>query len=301
VARRKKTKRISFKLRTSPKRKKLRWPLPPLTSILKVLAVVCICAAVVAALYFVEKYVRSTTPIKTGPLVLEDVPGWVTAELRTKIFAAAGYKNIELDEKAARLVAENLASVGWLDNVKVQTTHDNILISGQWRKPLALIKSGYNKFYVDAERVVLDFVPMPNLPLVHITGVTVTKIPNVGKVIEKQDIAAAVTILSAMAQMDKSVTPDRPLLDEVDRIDLSNFDGLHNNRQPHIILYAKDNTEIIWGAEFGCWQKYLEATDEEKLAKLYSYYKEYGSLLGGAKYINLRDPQNTVHLPVDKY
>ncbi|GAI43037.1 unnamed protein product, partial [marine sediment metagenome] len=49
------------------------------------------------------------------------------------------------------------------------------------------------------------------------------------------------------------------------------------------------------------WQKYLEATDEEKLAKLYGYYKEYGSLLNAVKYINLRNPQETVPRPIDKY
>jgi len=66
-------------------------------------------------------------------------------------------------------------------------------------------------------------------------------------------------------------------------------------------LYAKDNTEIIWGAEVGKWQRYLESTDEQKLANLYSYYKEYGTLLNSAKYINLRDPQDNIPLPIDKY
>jgi len=298
-----KTRRISFKYGTSQKkkRKKLGLRLPSLTSILKVLTVVCVFAAVGAAFYFAEKYVGSTTPIETGPLVLQDVPEWVSAELKTKILAEAGYKNLELNEKAAQLVAESLASVGWLDKVKVQTTHESIIIKGQWRKPLALVKSGLNKFYVDAELVVLDFVPMPNLPIVQIKGVSVTKTPAVGQVLESQDIAAAVTVLAALSQMDKSVTPDRPLLEEIDSIDISNFNGRQNRHRPHIVLYAKDNTEIIWGAEFGTWQKHLEATDEEKLSKLYSYYKEYGSLLGGAKYINLRDPQNNVPLPIDKY
>jgi hypothetical protein len=142
---------------------------------------------------------------------------------------------------------------------------------------------------------------MTSLPIVQIKGVSVTRMPNVGRVIENQDIASAVKVLAAFAQMDKSVTPDKPLLGEIESIDVSNFDGRQDRRQPHIILYTKDNTEIIWGAEFGTWQKHLEATDEEKLSKLYSYYKEHGSLLGGAKYINLRDPQNNVPLPIDKY
>ncbi len=269
--------------------------------LLKVLTIVCVFAAVGAGLYFAEKYVTSTKLVETGPLVLEDVPEWVTPELKTKIFAAAGYKYLDLNEKAAQLVAENLASVGWLDAVIVQTTHDSIHIKGRWRKPLALVKSGFNKFYIDSEHIVLDFVPMPNLPIVQVKGVSVTTTPAVGTFFEKEDLAAAITILAALAKMDKSVTPDKPLLYEIDSIDVSNFNGRKNNRQSHIILYTKDSTEIIWGAEFGTWQQHLEATDEEKLAKLYGYYKEYSTLSGGAKYINLRDPQNNVPLPIDKY
>jgi hypothetical protein len=301
AGRKNKIKRISFKRGSTQRSKKTRWSLPSLMTILIVFVVVCLCAAAGAAFYFMEKYVKSAKSPGSGPLVLEGAPEWANSELKAKILATAGYEYIELDENASRLVAENLISVGWLDDIKVQTAYDGVTIEGRWRKPLALIKYGFNKFYVDAERMVLDFVPMLNLPIVNITGVTITKVPHVGRVIENQDITAAVTILSAMTQMDMSVTPDAPLLAEIDRIDLSNFDGHHNNRQPHIILYAKDNTEIIWGAEFGSWHKFLEATDEEKLSKLYSYYKEYGTLLGGAKYINLRDPQNTVPLPIDKY
>ncbi|GAJ08013.1 unnamed protein product, partial [marine sediment metagenome] len=68
----------------------------------------------------------------------------------------------------------------------------------------------------------------------------------------------------------------------------------------HIVLYTTDDTEVIWGAELGKWQQHLEATDAEKLAKLYAYYEEYGSLLGDVKYINLRDPQDRIPLPIDK-
>ena len=101
--------------------------------------------------------------------------------------------------------------------------------------------------------------------------------------------------------MDKLTTPDKPLLYEIDSIDVSNFNGRENRQFPHIVLYAKDKTEIIWGAEIGNWARHFEAKDEEKLAKLYSYYKEHGSLLEGVKYINLRDPQDDIPLPIDKY
>jgi hypothetical protein len=74
--------------------------------------------------------------------------------------------------------------------------------------------------------------------------------------------------------------------------------GMH---EPHIVLFAKDKTRIIWGAELGCWQRYLEAPDEDKLARLYNYYKQFGSLLDGVKYIDLRSPQGSVKQPIDRY
>jgi hypothetical protein len=294
-----KTKRISFKLGTS-KRKKQRTYRPSLTGILKVLAIVCVFAAGGVSLYFAERYVKSAKPAETGPLELVNVPEWVSSELKAKIRDAAGGKTLRLDEEATQTVAENLASVAWLDNIKIQTTHKQVLIEARWRKPLVLVKSGSQNFYVDDELVVLDFVPIPNLPIVRIEGLS-ARVPSPGEVWQSDDLDAAVTILAKLDQMDKSVTPDKPLLYEIDRIDVSNFAGRKNGRLPHIVLYAKDDTEIIWGAEFGTWQRYLETTDEEKLAKLYAYYKEYGSLLGGVKYINLRDPQDNISQPVDKY
>ncbi len=305
MARRKKTKRkakrISFKLGTS-KRKKQQTYRPSLTGILKVLAIVCVFVVAGVSLYFAERYVKSAKPVETGSIELVNVPEWVSSELKAKICDAAGGTTFGLDEGTAQIVAENLASVAWLNEVKVQTTHKHLLIEAKWRKPLALVKSGSQSFYVDAEMVVLDFVPTLNLPIVRIEGLSAaTRMPPPGEVWRSDDLTAAVTILTKLDKMDKSVTPGKPLLYEIDRIDVSNFTGRRNSRLPHIVLYAKDDTEIIWGAEFGTWQRYLEATDEEKLAKLYAYYKEYGSLLGGVKYINLRDPQDNISQPIDKY
>jgi hypothetical protein len=294
-----KTKRISFKLGT-PKRKKYRTYEPSLTGILKTFGIVCVFVAAGVSVYFAERYIKSVKHAETGPLELVNVPEWASNELKAKILAAAGGKTFRLNEETAGIVAENLAFVVWLDDIKIRTTYNQVLVEARWRKPLALVKSGSQNFYVDDEMIVLDFVPISDLPIVKIEGLPV-KIPSPGEIWQSDDLAAAVTILTKLDQMDKAVTPAKPLLYEIDRIDVSNFAGRKNSKSPHIVLYAKDDTEIIWGAEFGTWQRYLETTDEEKLAKLYTYYKEYGSLSGGAKFINLRDPQDNVPQPVDKY
>jgi len=317
-----KTKRISFKPGTSnttlrssslrsTRRKKKRQASrlgPSLIRILKILAVACVVVSAAACILvgivvgfsFLERYVKETSPVpeQTIRLELADVPDWVTDQLKEKVYVAARGDGNDLS-----LVQQNIArEVVWLDEVTVQTMHDVLRIEGRWRIPVALVKSGLRQFYVDAEQVVLDFVQMPHLPIVEVKGLSlITKTPPLGEVWQRDDLAAAITILEQLSQMDRLVTPDKPLLYEIDRVDVSNFNGRENTQHAHIILYAKDNTEIIWGAEVGKWQRYLESTDEQKLAKLYYYYKEFGTLSGGAKYINLRLPQDNIPLPIDKY
>ena len=300
-----KTKRISFKpgsLSKKKKRKAGRFG-PALLSILTVLAVACVVIAIGTSFYFAQKYVRTVKPVETGPVELVNAPEWINQELKEKILLAAGGKTFKLDEDVAYLVAQKLASIAWLDEVQVQTTDKSVRVKAKFRKPIALVKSALHKFYVDAEQVVLDFVPMSNLPIVEIKGLSSITTPPLGKVWHRDDLTAAIKILVRLDQMDKdkSATLNKPLLYEIGSIDVSNFNGRKSTWNPHIVLYTTDNTEIIWGAEIGKWQQHLESTDEEKLAKLYGYYKEYGTLLGGAKYINLRDPQDKIPLPIDRY
>jgi hypothetical protein len=300
---------MSFKLGGFKKRNRqhTHWLGPSLIIILKVLVVASVLCGIVVGLIFLEKYVKETVPARqgAGDLVLADVPLWVSDQLKEKVYtiATATGSSRGLNEDTALSVQRNIEElIPWLDEVKVRTTHNILRVEARWRKPVALIKSGLIKFYVDAEQVVLDFIPMPDLPIVEIKGLPpVTKIPPLGEVWQRDDLAAAIMILDRLDYMDKSLTPDKPLLKEIDRIDISNFNGRQNSRDAHVILYSKDNTVIIWGAEVGKWQQHLESTDEQKLAKLYGYYKENGTLSGAAKFINLRDPRDNIPLPIDKY
>ncbi|MCK5225904.1 MAG: hypothetical protein KAQ89_04235 [Planctomycetes bacterium] len=306
--RKKRTKKLSVK-RAKPRKRKKASTTKNLNfvSILKVLAIVSVFAAVGIGFVFLDKYVGKSSAVyeKHGQIELTNVPYWASDSLKQKIYeAATAYgEDLKLDKDAALSVQQNIELlVAWLDNVKVQTTYDCIRIQADWRKPLAMVQIGFSKFYLDENMVVLDYLPMPNLAVAKIKGLQfITEKPEPGAIWQKEDAAAAVAILAQLEKMDELITPEKPLLDEIDRIDVSNFDGRKDSRFPHIVLYAKDNTEIIWGAKIAAWQRYLEATDEEKLAKLYSYYKEYGSLLNNAKYINLRNPQDNIPQPIDKY
>jgi hypothetical protein len=254
-----------------------------------------------------DKYIQTRAfTIGRGTAVeLVDVPPWVNKQLKKKIYDAALAlgSDFKLDETAARNLQENIASqVAWLENPQVQVTHNAFRVRGKWRKPVGLIKAGTNtKFYVDADLVVLDFVPVAKLPIVTVRGIkNPASAPEPGETLEQEDLAAAVALLEQLDRMDQIVSPRRPLLFELDSIDVSNFNGRLSNKFPHIVLFTKDNTQIVWGAELGNWHRHLEASDEEKLAKLYSFYKEQGTLSGKTQVINLRDPQQVVQ-PIDKY
>jgi hypothetical protein len=275
---------------------------------LKVPLFVCAFILVLAGFAFLDRYVKSQTVGSSGSRTIElvgDVPDWVSEEIKNRIYAAAtaeANNSASDDEKIAASAQRNIAAlVPWLADAKVQTTHKSILITGRWRKPLVMVAADKNKFYIDADMVVLDYTPVGNLPVITVSGLELSKIPPTpGHVWRGDDLAAGLAVLNRLSRMDTAVTPDKPLLHHIDRIDVANFEGRKNKREPHISLYTKDGTQIIWGAELGTWQRHLESPDDDKLAKLYTYYQQYGTL-SGVKYINLRDPQQKIYLPVDKY
>ncbi len=273
---------------------------------LNILLAVCTVAVIVVTFALMDKYVKSRVSIRAKKAALElvDVPPWVNKALKEKVYTAAFASggDFKLDEDAAEIVQENIASqVAWLADAQVQITHNSFRIRGRWRKPLAIVKPGMDKFYVDCDLVVLDFVPVRKLPIVTVRGLSpIARQLSPGETLELEELAAAVAIIENLDRMDKLVCPRKPLLNEIESIDVSNYNGRVSSKFPHIVFFSRDNTQIIWGAELGNWQKYLEATDEEKLAKLYSFYKEHRSLSGKDQSIDLRAPENIVQ-PIDRY
>ncbi|NLZ07537.1 MAG: hypothetical protein GXY19_20395 [Phycisphaerae bacterium] len=272
-----------------------------LTTAVKVAAVMFVLVAAGAFLRYAEGYVGAARPTEEGRLVLVGVPAWANWDLKARVVAAAGGDRFPVQEETAEVVARNLAQMSWLDDVSVHVTYDSVCVQARWRKPVALIERGPSKFYVDADLVVLDYMPMAHLPIVKVEGVSQGLPPSPGALFDRDDLAAAVKLIILLNRMDAEVTPKSPLLEQIANIDVTNYKGRRNHRDPHIVLNSKDGTLIYWGAEIGEWAKHLEAKDEQKLAKLYTYYKESGSLSAGVKYINLYDPQDKVPQPIDKY
>jgi hypothetical protein len=270
-------------------------------AIVKVAAIIGLLIGAGAFLRYAEGFVRSAHAGEEGSLVLVDVPTWVNWDLKLRVAEVAGGNRFPIVDDTADVVARNLAPMAWLDDVNVQVTHDAVRVKARWRKPVALIQRGSSKFYVDADLVVLDYMPMPHLPIVEIKDLGIDQPPRPGEVFDQADLAAGVAIISLLQRADAQFAPKTPLLEQIASIDVSNYHGRRKPREPHILFNTKGDTQIIWGAEIGEWAKHLEAKDEEKLAGLYAYYRKYGSLSADVKYINVRDPQDRVPQPIDRY
>ncbi|MCX5633162.1 MAG: hypothetical protein NTW93_05780 [Phycisphaerae bacterium] len=272
-----------------------------------IFAFIAVFVAIGAGFMFLERFVKSNMNLneKTVSIQLVDFPDWGSAELKEKIISTAG-SNIKLTEDVALRVGENLATLAWLCDIKVQVNNQAVTVSARYRKPVGIIKDHDQQFYVDDELVILDYIPMRKLPMVEITGVPGHLLTwrNIGTKWQRDDVAAAVELLALLARMDSQVVPDKPLLAEIKSIDMSNFSGRRIASQPHIVFYAKDGTEIRWGAKKGQWQRYLEAKDEEKLTLLYNTYQELGTVqLRAAQkgsFIDLTR-QQSLSLPIDRY
>ncbi len=275
----------------------------------KVVGLAVLILFLVFGFVILENYVVKHVAVdqRIGALELIRPPWWLNGALKEKIYAAAtaNSEDLKLDEDGAESVRQNLENTGgWLCDVKVQTTAKTFRIRAKWRKPLAILKNAKQSFLLDSKLNVIDFLEMPSLPIINITGFAGTidslqpgnPLPD-GKL---DDIKAGLEILEKLEKRD-SFERGRGLLYQIARIDVSNYDGKKSPQNAHIVLYTTDETEIIWGAEIGKWHQHMEVTDEQKIARLYSYYYEKKTLLGTAKTINLRDPKETVPLPIDRY
>ena len=276
--------------------------------VLKVILFMSCLTIVIAAFAFLDGYVKKQSGPEIKSKTIEIAcwtPEWVSDEIKNRVIAAstADTNNPGLEDNSAAGIQKNIERlVPWLADVRVQNTYNSTRITGRWRKPIALVTTDKNqKFFLDTDLVVLDYIPINGLTVVTVTGLQFDKNPPVaGKAWQGNDLSAGLAVLERLERMDANLCPTKPLMRLIDKIDVSNYDGRKSKHDPHITLSTKDGTQIIWGAEIGTWQRHLESTDEDKLAKLYTFYQQ-NQALSGVKYINLRDPQQRILLPVDKY
>jgi hypothetical protein len=290
---------------------------------LSILFLTILVAGGAITLIYMDRYVNHTVKMQSedggltaieGPLKLIDAPAWLTPDWTQKIVAIAGGERFELNQTSAKLVADRLSGLSWLDNVQAQTTPEYLEIRADYRKPIALVQKSHNqKVYLDIDMVVLDYIPLDRIPIVEIMGLASKKLPDPGHQWAAEDAAAAVKLLNFIYLTDlhfeqerknpsisskQRKIPGKPLLNEIESIDVSNFGARKSRSAPNLVLNVVDGTKIYWGAAWGESSVYFEAAEKEKLARLYQYFMDHqNTLQGTAKRVELRWPQDRIPRP----
>lgn len=268
-----------------------------------IFGIVFVAAAVCVGFFYLEKYVKRVSPValRTGQLEFphDNVPDWFNEELAGLMRETAGGKIFELNEMSAESVGRELSTLAWLEDLKVQTTKDSLRVTAKYRKPVATIKIGNKKYCIAVKDgaseplVIMRHLNISKLPIVEITGSTLRSTEDISV---QEDVKAAVKLIESLSAMDKMIKPAPPLLEEIAKIDVGNFDGRKpgSKSDPHIILYIKDGTPIYWGNAIGKTTGKIEATDKKKLSSLYHLYVEdnRNSLINrNLSFIDLRKPR----------
>lgn len=265
-----------------------------------IFAWIAIGAGLAFGFYYMKQYIQQNGPAvaNTGPMLINK-PDWLSQEWLTEITTVAGGSRFKLNDEVAAVVGQRLESISWIYDVRVKTTPTALEVVAKYRRPAASVKLGTNRWiYLDENLVVLDYLPLSAFPIVEIRGLNTRSIPDPGSEFHSDQAQAAVTLLKILAEMDQRVTPQKPLLGEVEYIDVSGYTGQRSSSRPQLVLYARDATEILWGAPYRQYAASMEATDDEKLTKLYSFYRQNGStLLGKVRRIELRPPLTQLPRP----
>ena len=249
--------------------------------------------------YYMQRYINQKREVNEpkGKLELINAPSWLTSQWLQEITLVVGGNEFTLDESIAAMIGSRLESLSWMHDVKINTVPDKIQVRATYRRPAVKVKIRSNQWvYLDQGLVVTDYIPVTAFPVVELRGISARDLPLPGEAYRSDSAQAAVTLVELLEKMDQKRFPDKPLLGEIEWIDVSNYGGRRSASRPHLILKAVDGTEVYWGAAFGQSARFLEAGEAEKVTKLYEFYEQNGkTILGKVKYIELRTPQ--IQLP----
>jgi hypothetical protein len=271
-------------------------------------------------LIYMDRFVKNAAKeeTKTLPVIFywhgED-PKWLQQEWYDLIYSAIGGGQFVPNESLAHELQGKLTQFPWLYDTTVKITPDTIKIISGFRRPIGWVQSGRNrKIYLDVEMTVLDYIPVAAIPVIEINGLSSVKVPEPGQKWAAEDVAAAVELLNLLYMADlhfqqengkrendalpEKKIPEKPLLNEIKSVDVSNFAARKSRSAPNIVLNVADGTKVYWGAAWGQANVYFEADEKDKLARLYQFFMDHHNTLGGAaKYIELRWPQDSIPRP----
>lgn len=261
--------------------------------------------------YYADQYVHQSVAYPSRPLliVLKNRPPWMNDFLVEQIAMIARPIGAHSAFDHALLVdtAEMLARNPWVRRVQsVRRAYtyrpgDTLEIDCEYRAPVALVKSGLFYWLVDEKGVRLsERFTERDTPSIQFGADGRTRIrviegvrqpaPHVsGEKWSGDDLAAGLRMVSYLF--------DRSYADDLLRVDVTNFNGRVNPKEPQIVLGTRYQTQIWWGRppSDDDLDSFIELTTARKLTRLRLIREQYGRVDARQQWVDIRF--DTVGLP----
>lgn len=216
-------------------------------------------------------------------VVFTTVPGWmqpvVQDELRVMVAQRIG--NDPLDADGLNRAVEFLSHNPWVKHVRTVKRFVNGRVEAdvQFRQPVAFVLYGGWFYVVDADGVRLPHrYQQPSGGYVAIEGVP-TAVPEPGMIWpglrpEKNPVLAGLRLIDLLGRKEFG--------GQIARVNVSNYDGVKDPRQPHLSLVTHTGGIIHWGRAAGE-EKFFEPDYKIKIARLENLTKRppYSIDMGG--------------------
>lgn len=271
------------------------------------LVLFCLIASIALAafgVYRVRGYVERTVATATEPpqIVLANRPPWMSDFLADQICTLArpqgGYSvlsNQILKDVKNRLEG-NVRSNAWIKQIhqlKLEYTRrpgDTLVLDCEFRVPAALVHLDNYYYFVDNDGFQLPerypaehlhkvmYGPDGRLQFRIIEGVR-SAAPFAGQRWAGDDFYAGLELAKVLY--------GKPYVEEVTRIDVSNFAGRQDPREAQIVLGTTRNTQIRWGRPYHS-EDLAEVRAAQKLDYLQRIVQQYGRVDADKPWVDLR-------------
>lgn len=249
-----------------------------------------VLAGSAALLNRMERSVQEMDHFRQRPSLTYSTPGWMPQDWLDGVHQQIGRTadgplgNPDL----VPAIARDLANSPWVARVNEVRKQANgtVTVDCEFRRPVALVRSGQSFYLVDREAVVLRRVRSDELSrltgpgegMMVIWGVQ-QPVPGLGDTWTGRDLRASLALVTDLAS--------QPFRHQIMSVDASNYDNRISAARPQLVLLTTRNTWINWGRAPGE-EAGLENGADRKMALLRAVYHTHGTVDHGANYISVQ-------------
>jgi hypothetical protein len=257
-----------------------------------------------AGYFYADRYVERNVATPSQPLivVLKNRPAWMNDFLVEQIamIARPVGPHSAFDRQLLVDTALGLKANPWVREVRsvrrafTNRPGDTLEIDCEYRAPVALVKWGVFNWLVDekgvrlSERFTEQDVPNIQFGPEHHTIIRVIEgvrhpAPHLaGEKWDGDDLAAGLKMVKYLF--------DRPYTEQILRVNVANYAGRVDNKDPQLVLITKYNTQIWWGRPPGDddVDSFIEVSTARKMRYLQLTCEQFGRVDAKEQWLDIR-------------